>query len=139
MATDKHVLPSIVELVLAFFLQLPSVSTDITVVRILRITRVFRVIRVVKVMKFIRSLRQLVESVMHTMRSLAWSMLLLIAIIYVFAIMFTDASASFQEWNPESVLTLGIPDFWSPRSFSGGNQRTQMAIRFGALPAQAAQ
>lgn len=124
------VLPSIFELVLAVFVQLPAVSTDITVVRILRITRVFRVIRVVKVMKFIRSLRQLVESVMHTMRSLAWSMLLLVVIIYVFAIMFTDASASYQEENREETsLTLELFSHFSDlhvsmhtlfRSVSGG-------------------
>jgi len=47
--------------------------------------------RIVKVVRFIRSLRSLVYSIMYTLRSLAWSMLLLMLIIYVFAIVFTDA------------------------------------------------
>lgn len=136
------VLPSVMELVLAFFLQLPFVSTDITVIRVLRITRVFRVIRVVKVMKFIRSLRQLVESVMHTMRSLAWSMILLIMIIYVFAIMFTDASASWQETNPESVLNTDLRIYFGDlhtamhtlfRSVSGGIDWGMVAHTLGEV------
>lgn len=102
------VLPSIFELALSFLVELPSVSTDITVVRILRITRVFRVIRVVKVIKFIKSLRQLVESVIHTMRSLAWSMLLLVVIIYVFAIMFTDAAAAFKAEHEGHALNAEL-------------------------------
>ncbi|CAE7479501.1 CACNA1S [Symbiodinium necroappetens] len=85
---------------------------SLTVVRVLRITRVFRVIRVVKVMKFVRSLRQLVESIMHTMKSLAWSMLLLVAIIYVFAIMFTDASIAHMADNPTSVLNPELSQSW---------------------------
>ncbi|CAE7636452.1 CATSPER1 [Symbiodinium pilosum] len=107
------VCPSMVQLAVRVIWQSDvEYGGSMTVVRVLRITRVFRVIRVVKVMKFVRSLRQLVESIMHTMKSLAWSMLLLVAIIYVFAIMFTDASVAYLVDNPTSALNSELVVSW---------------------------
>ncbi|CAE7771416.1 CATSPER1 [Symbiodinium sp. CCMP2456] len=108
------VCPSMVQLAIRVIWQSGADNSggSLAVVRVLRITRVFRVIRVVKVMKFVRSLRQLVESIMHTMKSLAWSMLLLVAIIYVFAIMFTDASVAHMADNPTSVLNPELSQSW---------------------------
>ena len=49
------------------------------------------VVRVFRVVKFFRSLRTLVQSLLGTMKALFWAMLLLALIIYIFAIVFTDA------------------------------------------------
>eukprot|EP00439_Symbiodinium_sp_Y106_P059986 s2602_g8.t2 len=111
---SAEVCPSMVQLAIRVIWQsgADNGGASLAVVRVLRITRVFRVIRVVKVMKFVRSLRQLVESIMHTMKSLAWSMLLLVAIIYVFAIMFTDASVAHMVENPTSALNPELSQSW---------------------------
>ena len=62
-------------------------SGNVRIIRILRITRVIRVVRVVKIVRFIRALRSLVHSIFGTMKVLMWSVLLLLIIIYVFAIL----------------------------------------------------
>ena len=42
----------------------------------------------VQVLRFIRALRVLVFSIIHTMRSLVWSLVLLLVIMYSFGILF---------------------------------------------------
>ncbi|CAE8638320.1 unnamed protein product, partial [Polarella glacialis] len=66
--------------------------TSLRVLRIVRITRLIRVVRIVRVLRFIRALRVLVHSILHTMKALIWSMFLLLMIMYVFSILFTDAT-----------------------------------------------
>lgn len=69
-------------------------TSGLRILRIVRVTRLLRVLRVVRVVRFIRALRTLVYSIVCTLRSLAWSMLLLVLIIYVFSILLTDAVSS---------------------------------------------
>ncbi|CAK9092622.1 unnamed protein product [Durusdinium trenchii] len=70
-------------------------SGNVRIIRILRVTRVIRVVRVVKIVRFIRALRSLVHSIFGTMKVLMWSVMLLLMIIYVFAIVFTDVSTEY--------------------------------------------
>ncbi|CAK9105993.1 unnamed protein product [Durusdinium trenchii] len=80
-------------------------SGNMRIIRILRLTRVIRVVRIVKIVRFIRALRSLVHSIFGTMKVLLWSVLLLIMIMYVFAIVFTDVSneysSGFEEISEE--------------------------------------
>merc|ERR1719324_11695 len=69
--------------------------SSLRVVRILRIARMLRAIRIVRLLLFVRALRDLIVSIAYTMRYLAWSLLLLVIIIYVFAILFTQAATSY--------------------------------------------
>mmetsp|Transcript_41854 Transcript_41854/g.119430 ORF Transcript_41854/g.119430 Transcript_41854/m.119430 type:complete len:346 (+) Transcript_41854:3-1040(+) len=64
---------------------------SLTSIRLLRIVRTVRLLRVVRVMKYFRSLRILVYSVMNTLRSLVWTLLMLVMILYLFGIIFTQA------------------------------------------------
>lgn len=61
-------------------------------IRIIRMARVVRVLRIARVMRQFRSLRVLVHSVFNTLRSLMWTLLLLGVILFVFAILFTQAA-----------------------------------------------
>eukprot|EP00929_Paragymnodinium_shiwhaense_P034653 TRINITY_DN1881_c0_g5_i1.p1 TRINITY_DN1881_c0_g5~~TRINITY_DN1881_c0_g5_i1.p1 ORF type:complete len:624 (+),score=98.32 TRINITY_DN1881_c0_g5_i1:59-1930(+) len=54
--------------------------------RILRITRMFRLLRVARILRFVRALNLLVLSIITTMRSLVWASILLLIIIFTFAI-----------------------------------------------------
>jgi len=88
-----------------------SVTNNMRLVRFVRITRILRIMRIVKVVRFIRALRSLIYSIIFTLRSLAWSMLLLMLIMYVFAIIFTDAvtqhlSSRFGEEHRKIELVL---------------------------------
>ena len=49
----------------------------------------------VKVVRLFRSLRTLVQSLVGTLKSLAWAMVLLSLIMYIFSILFTDAALDF--------------------------------------------
>jgi len=101
---------------------LPSSSgnaTGVRVLRILRITRLVRIVRIIRIVRFIRALRTLVYSIIGTIRALVWAMLLLIMIIYVYAVIFTQAVADHVLGLDEGVLPKsGFALFWSsvPRS-----------------------
>jgi len=60
-------------------------------VRIVRAARLVRIFRITRIVRFARSLRMLVYSIICTMRSLMWSLSLLLVIIYSFGIFFTQA------------------------------------------------
>ncbi|CAE7338625.1 SCN10A [Symbiodinium natans] len=72
-----------------------SVLTNMRLLRILRIGRITRAIRVVRLVKFIRSLRQLLYSIGQTLRAMAWSVVLLGLIIFLFGLIFTDISTEY--------------------------------------------
>jgi len=87
-------------------------ASQVRTVRIVRIVRIFRMFRI---LRFFRSLRVLMYSIVCTMQSLAWTMFLLLVIMYLFAIVFTSAATSNREiedlqfWFGDvvtSILTL---------------------------------
>eukprot|EP00811_Abedinium_folium_P030382 NODE_4863_length_1837_cov_11.325731.p1 GENE.NODE_4863_length_1837_cov_11.325731~~NODE_4863_length_1837_cov_11.325731.p1 ORF type:complete len:452 (-),score=119.50 NODE_4863_length_1837_cov_11.325731:104-1459(-) len=86
-----------------------SGSSGLRVARMIRIARLARAMRVARVMNFVRALRDLVVTILYTLRSLAWSMILLTIIIYVFGIIFTQA-ASDKESVADMVERLGAED-----------------------------
>ncbi|CAJ1383570.1 unnamed protein product [Effrenium voratum] len=65
--------------------------TSLKAIRIIRITRLIKTIRVMRILRFVMALRTLVTSIFHTLRSLFWSLMLLGVIIYIFAVLFTQA------------------------------------------------
>eukprot|EP00929_Paragymnodinium_shiwhaense_P034647 TRINITY_DN1881_c0_g1_i5.p1 TRINITY_DN1881_c0_g1~~TRINITY_DN1881_c0_g1_i5.p1 ORF type:complete len:635 (+),score=80.83 TRINITY_DN1881_c0_g1_i5:65-1969(+) len=54
--------------------------------RILRITRMFRLLRIARILRFVRALNLLVMSIVTTLRSLVWASILMLLIIFTFAI-----------------------------------------------------
>jgi len=81
--------------------EIESVSTThFRIFRLVRITRFARVIRIVKVMRYVKALRTLVYSIALTLKSLMWSMLLLVFVFFVFGILFTDTVTDHLMDNP---------------------------------------
>eukprot|EP00439_Symbiodinium_sp_Y106_P023569 s150_g2.t2 len=78
---------------------------NMRVIRIVRISRLLRVLRIVRVLRFVRSLRNLVSSIAMTFRSLAWSVILLVIIIYMFGVLLTDGVTEFLN-NEEGIDTM---------------------------------
>lgn len=63
--------------------------------RIIRVARVIRVIRVFRVMRFFRAFRVLMTMIFGTMKNGAWATMLLMLIMYVFAIIFTQSTSDY--------------------------------------------
>eukprot|EP00913_Durusdinium_trenchii_P035950 g33635.t1 len=59
--------------------------------RIMRITRIMKVVRLMRVFRFVMAFRTLIASISDTLKSLFWALMLLAVIIYVFAVLFTQA------------------------------------------------
>ncbi|CAK9004421.1 unnamed protein product [Durusdinium trenchii] len=76
-------------------------------VRVVRLVKIFRVLRVVRVLRALRGLRLLLLSLVHTIRSLVWTLSLLLVILWFFGIVFTTAAnehGSDEHGSEQSVL-----------------------------------
>lgn len=94
--------------------------------RMIRMTRLARVTRITRAMKLLRSLRALINSIVATLRSLGWALLLMVGIMYVFAIVFTQAAAEHQDIN-------GVEPDDSPRRSFYGSLFTSMFTLYAAI------
>jgi len=73
-------------------------------IRLFRIVRMMRTLRIVRVVSFIREVCVVIQSITTTLRSLVWSMLLMLVILYGFGIVFTQAVTDYRtEVEAESV------------------------------------
>jgi len=63
---------------------------NISFFRVMRILRLIRVLRIIRIIRFMDELRTLVVSIMNSMRSLFWTLMLLLLGIYVVGIYFTQ-------------------------------------------------
>ena len=86
---------STVELVLTMIFQ--DSTATLSVVRFARIIRVARIIRMTR---FLRQLRTLVYTILHTLSSLCWTALVMLIIIYLFAVSITESSLEFSLRQP---------------------------------------
>lgn len=66
---------------------------DLFTLRILRVLRMLRIIRMVRCMHLLRDLRSMIGSVIATLRSLIWTVLLLLGTIYVVSVYITQVVA----------------------------------------------
>eukprot|EP00439_Symbiodinium_sp_Y106_P001418 s5220_g1.t1 len=78
--------------------------------RIIRITRIVKAVRLMRIFRFVMALRMLVASIVNTLKSLFWALVLLILIVYVFGVIFSQAVNDFlqdQEPDAPSVTEQG--------------------------------
>ncbi|CAE7517566.1 Cacna1i [Symbiodinium natans] len=68
-----------------------SSLTSLKVLRIVRITRIVKAARLIRIFRFVMAFRLLIASIIATLKSLLWALMLLALIIYVFAILLTQA------------------------------------------------
>eukprot|EP00930_Biecheleria_cincta_P025561 TRINITY_DN18188_c0_g1_i1.p1 TRINITY_DN18188_c0_g1~~TRINITY_DN18188_c0_g1_i1.p1 ORF type:complete len:354 (-),score=64.34 TRINITY_DN18188_c0_g1_i1:207-1214(-) len=85
-------------------------QTNLAVLRIARLVKLARVMRVIRAVRVLRGLRMLMFAVMYTTRSLLWVMILLLLILWIFGIMFTDMVPP-TERSPRLVKYYG--SFWT--------------------------
>lgn len=71
--------------------------------RIIRITRIVKAVRLMRIFRFVMALRMLVGSIVNTLKSLFWALVLLILIVYVFGVIFSQAVNDFlQDQEPDA-------------------------------------
>lgn len=84
--------------------------SNLRIIRIIRVTRLMRLFRIGRIVRFIRSLRLLVYSILSTLKTVFWAMLLLVIIMYVFAILFCQAATDYMVGVEMGVETQFLDD-----------------------------
>ena len=69
-----------------------SVGSSFRVLRLLRVSRLLRIVKTLWIVRFVGALRTLVSSLVDTFKPLFWAMLLLMLIIYIAGVLFTDVA-----------------------------------------------
>lgn len=100
-----------------------SRTVNLSFMRILRVLRLVRIVRLVRVLRLIRELRTLVESIASTMTSLLWTVVLLLLLIFVVGICFTQVVADVATESPQ-LLQEGTDTF----EFYGSLMRSVMSL-----------
>eukprot|EP00811_Abedinium_folium_P031394 NODE_510_length_2979_cov_5.282609.p1 GENE.NODE_510_length_2979_cov_5.282609~~NODE_510_length_2979_cov_5.282609.p1 ORF type:complete len:886 (-),score=202.48 NODE_510_length_2979_cov_5.282609:321-2612(-) len=98
-----------------------NLSSGVTSLRLLRILRVLRLVRALKVVRmvhFLHALRHLILSIIFTLRALMWSMILLLMIVYTFAVLFTQVAIEATMEASDPTLVEELKTSWGsmPRS-----------------------
>merc|ERR1740121_671859 len=84
---------------------------SLSVFRTFRIFRFFRILRLLRVMRFFHSFRVMVYSILGSMLNLLWVFLLLLFVMYFFAVVFVTAAADYFELhaqNPQLANTTSV-------------------------------
>jgi len=92
------------------------------IVRIVRVARLMRLFRIGRLVRFVRALRTLVYSIICTLKSVVWSLLLLLIIMYIFGILFTQACTDYVV-----ALKLGTANHMADR------ERAALMYHWGSL------
>jgi len=69
--------------------------------KILRMIRMVRIMRIIRALRFLGELRVMASMIVHSMMSLFWLFIILVTLIYVFAIILTQGSTSYLKASPE--------------------------------------
>jgi len=69
--------------------------SSLRALRILRLARIVKAVRLMRVFRFVRALRTLISSIFHTLKSLFWALMLMVLIVYVFGVLFSQAVNSY--------------------------------------------
>eukprot|EP00928_Gymnodinium_smaydae_P037178 TRINITY_DN25850_c0_g2_i1.p1 TRINITY_DN25850_c0_g2~~TRINITY_DN25850_c0_g2_i1.p1 ORF type:complete len:537 (+),score=90.49 TRINITY_DN25850_c0_g2_i1:254-1864(+) len=74
------------------------------ILRVTRILRVLRAVRILRVVRYLKKLQMMVASILYTLQSLFWAATLMLLIMYMASIVFTDGTS-------QHVLELNSDDW----------------------------
>jgi len=113
-------------------------AVNITFIRTFRLLKAVKVLRMVRVLRFFRELRLMMCSIVGSLASLAWSLVMLIAVMYLGALVFVQAAtpvlAEPGDVDPDTIKRMlkywggiytGISTIWM--AISGGNDWFELA------------
>jgi len=85
---------------------------QLRIIRMIRVTKLIRTIRVHRIIRFIAPLRTLVFSIVATLRSLFWSMILLLMMMYVVGTMITQSVVESLAEGVDAVIGDELCVYW---------------------------
>ncbi|CAK9043477.1 Sodium channel protein type 11 subunit alpha (NaN) (Sensory neuron sodium channel 2) (Sodium channel protein type XI subunit alpha) (Voltage-gated sodium channel subunit alpha Nav1.9) [Durusdinium trenchii] len=91
-------------------------NSNLRLLRVVKVSRLARVLRVLRIVQYVRPLRTLMHCLVDTTKSFVWAMLLLILMMYVFGLLFTDACLDYLR---EADVNLEDPEVKQFRRFFG--------------------
>jgi len=106
-------------------------TMDMSVLRIARVMRLIRIVRVVRVLRLISELRTIVISIMGSMRSLFWTLALLLLLMYAFGVYFTQLVAD-QQLTKKEGFQYESDNFETPLFFFASLARSMLTL-FGSI------
>lgn len=84
-------LTAVYDIVLDIVREATGFRMNMTWMRVLRLLKMLKMLRMVRVMKFFRELRIMLYSIVGSVRTLFWSILMLMLIMYIFGLCFLQA------------------------------------------------
>jgi len=91
-----------------------AININVTHTRIIRVMRCLRTMRLIRLIRFILALRTLLHSIIATLKSLIWSILLLVMVFYGFALAFTQGVNDLVTVEPEPLVERPSTDCRPP-------------------------
>lgn len=107
----------LLQLIELFTMDIYQSNLNFSAMRMLRVLRLIRIIRLVRVMRLISELRTIVVSIAGSMRSLLWTVVLLLLMIYIVAV----------------YLTQLVSDYRRDHSKAGTDVEERLAAYYGSL------
>jgi len=100
-----------------FFLVKIGVQTDMTVMRTLRALRLTRILRVLRLIRFVDELRTMVGSILSCMKSFLWTLCLVLMVIYLAGVYFTQVVLDYRlglpgEDPPPDAISEHFSNLW---------------------------
>eukprot|EP00927_Polykrikos_kofoidii_P027760 TRINITY_DN2431_c0_g1_i7.p1 TRINITY_DN2431_c0_g1~~TRINITY_DN2431_c0_g1_i7.p1 ORF type:complete len:624 (-),score=100.01 TRINITY_DN2431_c0_g1_i7:135-2006(-) len=95
-----------------------TISKNARLARSLRAVRMLRMVRAVRLFRVFRQLRILVLAIVSALKAGAWTLLLLVSIIYAFSTVFTTAVIDVLNDNPEAEFKDGLLEYFGSISRS---------------------
>jgi len=94
---------------------------DLSLLRMLRFLRLLRILPMARLMKFVSELNVIVLSVVNSLRSLGWTLLLLLILMYTLGVLFTQVVLSYRLGHfstPSKEGAEAVTKWWGtlPRS-----------------------
>lgn len=98
--------------VIAYEADIPDMQS-LTKTRIFRMVRVLRLVRAIRILKVVRNvgpLRSLVKSMFHTLQHLLWALILIMLVIFVLGLIYTDAVSTWivDELQPQGLAPRDV-------------------------------
>lgn len=82
----------VVEMVLS---RMGDLKLNLSIFRVIRIVRLCRVFRIFRLITLMRELQKMAFSIFYSLRALFWSVVLMLIVMYVFGLWFTQATADY--------------------------------------------
>ncbi|CAJ1405750.1 unnamed protein product [Effrenium voratum] len=124
------VLSSVTEIILQFLSVSSGTSmhgiAGLKAFRIIRMVRLFKTVRLMRVFRFVMALRTLVSSIFHTLKSLFWALVLLVLIVYVFALLFAQAMNDHR--NDAGGIQLTVAELEARERYFGSVVDTMLSL-----------